>query len=338
MKKYYYAASERIGMRTGGTVSYILGDHLGSSSVVIDAAGNMDVAGYKPWGEVRYGSLPTKYTYTGQYSNMSEFGLMYYNARWYDPALGRFVQADTIVPQPGDVRGWDRYAYVENNPLRYTDPSGHFCVEIGGVTTCSKDDDSRGYWYCYVPIPMMSEINQNQMLENAVAGDQVVYRRDGVDYHAEFVYQTDSEWVLWDFRSRAPIGYKEISSSVIGFYSYNVQTHNYDLHWGLTEYEAELAPKIFYIPGEWYVGEEYMVKKQTTVSYYCDLMCQAGFVVSAAGAVVALGLVVSGPEGWIVAGGIADAFGWLLTFGNVGIQLETKTEIVPIQEIYFQEP
>jgi len=52
---------------------------------------------------------------------MSEFGLMYYNARWYDPALGRFVQADTIVPQPGDVRGWDRYAYVENNPLRYSD-------------------------------------------------------------------------------------------------------------------------------------------------------------------------------------------------------------------------
>jgi len=64
-------------------------------------------------------------TYTGQYSNMSEFGLMYYNARWYDPALGRFVQADTIVPQPGDVRGWDRYAYVQGNPLRYADPSGH---------------------------------------------------------------------------------------------------------------------------------------------------------------------------------------------------------------------
>jgi len=38
----------------------------------------------------------------------------------------RFVQADTIVPQPGDVPGWDRYAYVENNPLRYADPSGHW--------------------------------------------------------------------------------------------------------------------------------------------------------------------------------------------------------------------
>ncbi len=56
---------------------------------------------------------------------MSEFGLMYYNARWYDPALGRFVQADTIVPQPGDVRGWDRYAYVRNNPTGRIDPTGH---------------------------------------------------------------------------------------------------------------------------------------------------------------------------------------------------------------------
>ena len=54
---------------------------------------------------------------------------MYYNARWYDPALGRFVQADTIIPQPGDPQSWDRYAYVENNPLRYTDPSGHYGCE-----------------------------------------------------------------------------------------------------------------------------------------------------------------------------------------------------------------
>ena len=48
---------------------------------------------------------------------------MYYNARWYDPALGRFAQADSIVP--GGVQGLDRYSYVNNNPMRYTDPSGH---------------------------------------------------------------------------------------------------------------------------------------------------------------------------------------------------------------------
>ncbi len=48
---------------------------------------------------------------------------MYYNARWYDSALGRFAQADAIVP--GGVQRYDRYAYVNNNPVRYVDQSGH---------------------------------------------------------------------------------------------------------------------------------------------------------------------------------------------------------------------
>ena len=52
---------------------------------------------------------------------------MFYNARWYDPALGRFAQADSIVP--GGVQGLDRYAYVNNNPLRYNDPTGHMCMD-----------------------------------------------------------------------------------------------------------------------------------------------------------------------------------------------------------------
>ncbi len=56
--------------------------------------------------------------------------MYYYGARWYDPALGRFVQADTIVP--GGVQGLDRYAYVNNNPLKCNDPSGHcpICLAI----------------------------------------------------------------------------------------------------------------------------------------------------------------------------------------------------------------
>jgi hypothetical protein len=62
---------------------------------------------------------------------------MYYNARMYDPALGRFAQADTIVP--AGVQGLDRYAYVNNSPLNFVDPSGH---EPG--TMCGK-----GYYeYC----------------------------------------------------------------------------------------------------------------------------------------------------------------------------------------------
>jgi hypothetical protein len=44
-------------------------------------------------------------------------------------ALGRFVQADSIVPQPYNPQDYDRYSYVRNNPLKYFDPSGHFCYD-----------------------------------------------------------------------------------------------------------------------------------------------------------------------------------------------------------------
>ncbi len=42
-----------------------------------------------------------------------------------DPLTGHFTQADTLIPEPGKASAFDRYAYVLNNPIRYTDPSGH---------------------------------------------------------------------------------------------------------------------------------------------------------------------------------------------------------------------
>jgi RHS repeat-associated protein len=112
--------------------------------------------------------MPTKYTYTGQYSNVSDFGLTFYNARWlrsvpetqwrgYDPSLGRFAQADTIVP--GGVQGYDRYAYGLNNPSRFVDPSGHepvpwgqiivflisHVIRSGGLTTTDWEDAANTY-------------------------------------------------------------------------------------------------------------------------------------------------------------------------------------------------
>ena len=121
-------------MRSSGTLYFMLGDHLGSTSMVTFANGNVvSQMYYKAWGEVRYasGNTPTKYSFTGQYSYESDFGLQFYNARWYDSSLGRFAQADTIIP--GGVQGLDRYAYVNNNPVRYTDPTGHCPICVGLV-------------------------------------------------------------------------------------------------------------------------------------------------------------------------------------------------------------
>ncbi|MCK6540600.1 MAG: hypothetical protein L6Q26_11150, partial [Anaerolineales bacterium] len=72
INKYYYAGSQRVAMRSNGTLYYMLSDHLGSTSLVTFENGNpVSEMRYKPWGEVRYASAyaPTAYTYTGQYSD-----------------------------------------------------------------------------------------------------------------------------------------------------------------------------------------------------------------------------------------------------------------------------
>jgi len=163
--KYYFAGSQRIAIRKYAipqsmSVEYLLTDHLGSTSLTTDSSGvKVSEMRYraasqrdKPcpfWvlrkGEVRYAwrttsqtTTPayslTRYTFTSQYSHVDDpttsgvtegFGLMFYNARYYDPALGRFAQADSLIP--GGAQGLDRFAYVNNSPVRYTDPSGHKC-------------------------------------------------------------------------------------------------------------------------------------------------------------------------------------------------------------------
>ena len=128
MVKYYYADSQRVAMRKGSsTLYFLLGDHLGSTSVTANSSGSkVAELRYNPWGGTRYtsGTTPTSYQFTGQ-RNDSYIGLYFYNARMYDPALGRFISPDSIVPAPQNPQTLNRYAYTRNNPIKYNDPTGH---------------------------------------------------------------------------------------------------------------------------------------------------------------------------------------------------------------------
>lgn len=75
--------------------------------------------------------MSTDNTFTGQKTEMADLGLMFYNARWLDPALGRFASLDTIMPARQGVQAWVRFAYTLNNLVRYADPSGHVCYDPG---------------------------------------------------------------------------------------------------------------------------------------------------------------------------------------------------------------
>ncbi|MDA0241967.1 MAG: peptidoglycan DD-metalloendopeptidase family protein [Chloroflexi bacterium] len=101
-------------------------------------------ARFLPFGGSRgWGSAPTAAWldrgYTGHLHN-DGVGLIYMNARYYVPSLGRFASADTIVPDPTNPQAFNRFSYVENNPIRHNDPSGHCAQDFGTGHSCSLSD------------------------------------------------------------------------------------------------------------------------------------------------------------------------------------------------------
>ena len=114
---------------TTGAVDYLFTDHLGSVTTTHGASGTLNNR-YHPFGEPRdtLQVIDTDHGYTGQRRDTTT-GLMYYQARYYDPTLRRFTQPDTIIPNPHNPQDLNRYTYTRNNPIRYTDPSGHKVCE-----------------------------------------------------------------------------------------------------------------------------------------------------------------------------------------------------------------
>ncbi len=161
--KYYEAGGvracpescRRVAVRHNAStaVNYLLTDHLGSTALTLDQNGaryntNTELR-YMPYGAPRYtaGTTPTSFNFTGQRKD-SGSGLLFYNARWYDPVIGRFLAADTLVPSPGNPQALNRYSYVLNNSLKYVDPSGHANVCGATSTECDgsgiRPNNSRG--------------------------------------------------------------------------------------------------------------------------------------------------------------------------------------------------
>lgn len=106
---------------SGGS-AYYHADGLGTLSMMTNADGGTEASRrYDAWGKVRSANGPPVpiYGYAGREAEFSS-GLMYYRARYYDPATGRFISRDPI----GLEGGINVYAYVDNNPTNNTDPDG----------------------------------------------------------------------------------------------------------------------------------------------------------------------------------------------------------------------
>ncbi len=134
---YYSFGGKGVGLRRSGWPSgngqyRLVGDHLGSTTLLVDTATPPTVVQrqyHKPYGEIAWQTTPTSGSltsigFTGQRLD-TDTGLMYYGARFYDPVLGYFVSADTVGVDKGASQSRNRYAYVLNNPLNTIDPTGH---------------------------------------------------------------------------------------------------------------------------------------------------------------------------------------------------------------------
>jgi len=131
VKRYYAIGGQPIALRDAGGTFYLLTDHLGSVVAVLDSSGAMvGEQRYRPFGQPRLtpGIIQTDRGFTGQQS-LSAAGLVDFNARWVDSSLGMFASPDSLVQYAYSPQALNRYSYVLNNPLTYSDPTGHRACE-----------------------------------------------------------------------------------------------------------------------------------------------------------------------------------------------------------------
>jgi RHS repeat-associated protein len=118
--------SNPVALKKSSDVHYYHGDHLGGSNVITGVGSTKEKElFYYPYGVtwITIGSLDLKYKFTGQEEDQ-ETGLYYFGARYYDPVIGRFISADSIIQDFSDPQAFNRYSYARNNPLFYVDPDG----------------------------------------------------------------------------------------------------------------------------------------------------------------------------------------------------------------------
>ncbi|ABQ25362.1 YD repeat protein [Geotalea uraniireducens Rf4] len=184
--KYIFAGNTRIVLKSSLGTYYYHQDHLGSTVAATDTGGNKaENIAYYPFGESRSdtGSTGVIHKYTSQELDY-ETGLYNYNARLYYPEIGRFITADTIVPDYANPQSLNRYAYVQNNPMNYVDPTGHEDIyilrdvfELSNIQTGPSladtfiedlPGDANGL---YLPYPYLGEVNTGTpFLNSAVNG------------------------------------------------------------------------------------------------------------------------------------------------------------------------
>jgi RHS repeat-associated protein len=150
-RHYIYAGSEPVAIYSRNsagtnTLNYVLEDHQGSIASIVTNSTPGPVTDYVSESFTAYGNRRSGETwsgapssgdttlingvsrdgYTGQTALGVSMGLNHLNGRVQDAITGRFLSPDPHIPDPGNTQSFNRYSYVNNNPLSEIDPSGFF--------------------------------------------------------------------------------------------------------------------------------------------------------------------------------------------------------------------
>jgi RHS repeat-associated protein len=119
--KYISVKNNVVAKRVGTATSWFYTDHQGTVLAIEDVKGVVQRQAFTAYG-APIGRMTEDLGYSGQRHDKT--GLIYLHARYYDPTIGRFISPDTVVPSEAPI-GLNRYAYANNSPTLFVDPSGH---------------------------------------------------------------------------------------------------------------------------------------------------------------------------------------------------------------------
>jgi RHS repeat-associated protein len=151
---------------------------------------------FDPFGNVdgSVGNGSSMFGYTNEYTSQ---GLVYLKARFYSSYLNQFIQPDTIVPDPRIPEGWNKYLYTRDNPVNYTDPSGH-CSNVGiqFFSSCLIDKPAPDY-----ADPEL--LHQDQLFSEVFEGTGLngTWTNNDWEYYYQNrgkIYRDSTQWVTKD--------------------------------------------------------------------------------------------------------------------------------------------
>jgi len=231
-----------------GAVYYIHTDHLGTPLLLMDATNTVRwSAEYDPFGKATVNEDPDgdgssvrfNLRSPGQYYD-EETGLHYNYFRYYDPSTGRYITADPIGFDGGDL---NLYAYVHNNPLLYIDPTGldsvNFNIGIGlgpGVSFGVSIDTSTGDVYASGGIGVGIGVSGTATYSTATPSEGYSWNFEGAGVLPGLIPAGGSVSASWDATAYSNTGQHQPSAAGnvgVGFGAGFSATGTFQGSWGI---------------------------------------------------------------------------------------------------------